>query len=98
MQRVVRIPIKKYIQILLMQPPIFHMIEGWAVEKPIIVAAITEYFEKLGINDADPLTEKKQVIKTIKSQLRHNMKILVRKRELKKLEAEASSRRKKQAN
>ena len=97
MKRIKTIPIRLYIQIILNEPSIAAIMEGWSVEYEAITEAITTYLERKGIFEVDPVQHKKIIMDTVKSQLFQNQTIKARKIELYKMEEETSARKRKQA-
>lgn len=95
MKRIKNVPTREYIRKILSEPSIHKVIESWSLEYDVMTNAITAYLEKMGIFEINPITQKKIIVDTVISQLHNNPIIQKRIVELKRMQDENISRKRK---
>ena len=91
-----KVPTFKFVSALLATPSISQLLEDFPLENDYIAAQLTLYYEKLGIYEVDPISQRKLIANSIKIQLFNNHGIHRKILELKRAQEEQNSRKRRQ--
>ena len=93
MKRITAFPTYKYVLKLLNDPTVLKVVEGWYIDFDFLATQITKFLESMGLYEVNPVRHKTIVLRTIHSQLLHNVEIQNKLHEIRKAQEENNQRK-----